>query len=74
VAANADQHVEKEEYSIVGGIASWYNHSGNQSGTSSKKLDFWVYPKDAPTDNKGMCFNMFIAGLFIITKSWKEPR
>ena len=31
------QDVEKEEHSsIVGGIASWYNHSGNQSGGSSE--------------------------------------
>jgi hypothetical protein len=29
--------VEKEEHSsIVGGIASLYNHSGNQSGVSSE--------------------------------------
>jgi hypothetical protein len=29
--------VEKDEHSsIAGGIASWYNHSGNQSGGSSK--------------------------------------
>jgi hypothetical protein len=29
--------VEKEEHSsIAGGIASWYNHSGNQSGGSSE--------------------------------------
>jgi hypothetical protein len=28
--------VEKEEHSsIAGGIASWYNHSGNQSGSST---------------------------------------
>ena len=29
--------VEKEEHSsTAGGIASWYNHSGNQSGSSSE--------------------------------------
>jgi hypothetical protein len=26
----------KEHSSIAGGIASWYNHSGNQSGDSSE--------------------------------------
>jgi len=32
VTADAGKDVEKEEHSsIVGGIASWYNHSGNQS-------------------------------------------
>jgi hypothetical protein len=31
------QDVEKEEHSsIVGGIASWYNNSANQSGGSSE--------------------------------------
>jgi hypothetical protein len=33
----AGDYVEKEEHSsIVGGIASLYNHSGNQSGGSSE--------------------------------------
>jgi hypothetical protein len=41
VRAVADKDVEKEEHSsIVGGIASWYNHSGNQSGISSEN---WTY-------------------------------
>jgi len=38
VTADADHDVEKEEHSsIAGGIASLYNHSGNQSGVSSIK-------------------------------------
>ena len=37
VTADAGEDVEKEEHSsIVGGIASLYNHSGNQSGSSSE--------------------------------------
>ena len=33
----AGEDVEKEEHtSIAGGIASWYNHSGNQFGGSSE--------------------------------------
>ena len=37
VTADASEDVEKEEHSsIVGGIASLYNHSGNQSGGSSE--------------------------------------
>jgi hypothetical protein len=32
VTADAGKDVEREEHSsIVGGIASWYNHSGKQS-------------------------------------------
>jgi hypothetical protein len=37
VTADAGKDVEKEEHSsIVGGIASLCNHSGNQSGASSE--------------------------------------
>jgi hypothetical protein len=37
VTAYASEGVEKEEHSsIAGGIASWHNHSGNQSGGSSE--------------------------------------
>ena len=37
VTTDAGENVEKEEHSsIVGGIASWYNHSGNQFGGSSE--------------------------------------
>jgi hypothetical protein len=33
-----------------------------------------IYPEDAPTCNKDICSTMFIASLFIIDRSWKEPR
>jgi hypothetical protein len=33
-----------------------------------------IYPKDASTYYKDTCFTKFIAALFIIAKSWKEPR
>jgi len=33
-----------------------------------------IYPKDAPTNNKDTCSTMCIAALFIIARSWKEPR
>jgi hypothetical protein len=37
VTADAGEDVEKKEHSsIAGRIASWYNHSGNQSGGSSE--------------------------------------
>jgi hypothetical protein len=40
VTADAGKDVEKEKHSsIVGGIASLYNHSGNQSGGSSEN---WI--------------------------------
>jgi hypothetical protein len=33
-----------------------------------------INPEDAPTCNKDTCSPMFIAALFIIARSWKEPR
>ena len=37
VTADAGEDVEKEEhFSITGGIANWYNHSGSQIGSSSE--------------------------------------
>jgi hypothetical protein len=33
-----------------------------------------IYPDDVPTGNKDTCSTMFIAALFIIARSWKEPR
>jgi hypothetical protein len=33
-----------------------------------------IYPKDAPTNNKNTWSTMFIEALFIIARSWKEPR
>jgi hypothetical protein len=37
VTADAGKDIQKEEHSsIAGGIASWYNHSGNQFGSCSE--------------------------------------
>ena len=33
-----------------------------------------IYPEDAPSCNKDTCSTMFIEALFIIARSWKEPR
>jgi len=54
---------------------NWYNHSGNQSGGSSENWTQLYTPGYIPK----RCFNilqghMFIAALFIIGRSWKEPR
>jgi hypothetical protein len=32
-----------------------------------------IYPEDVPT-SKDTCSTMFIAALFIIARSWKEPK
>jgi hypothetical protein len=33
-----------------------------------------IYPEDAPTSNKDTCSVMFVAAIFIIARSWKQPR
>ena len=33
-----------------------------------------IYPENVPTCNKDTCSIMFIAAIFIIARSWKEPR
>ena len=33
-----------------------------------------IYPEDVPTGKKDTCSTMFIAAIFIIARSWKEPR
>jgi hypothetical protein len=33
-----------------------------------------TYPEDVPTGKKDTCSTMFIAALFIVSRSWKEPR
>ena len=33
-----------------------------------------IYPEDSPACNKDTCSTMFITALFIIARSWKEPR
>jgi hypothetical protein len=32
-----------------------------------------IYPEDVPTGNKNTSSTMFIAALFVIARSWKEP-
>jgi hypothetical protein len=33
-----------------------------------------IYLEDSPTYDKDTCSTIFIAALFIIARSWKEPR
>jgi hypothetical protein len=33
-----------------------------------------INPEESPTCHKGICSTMFIAALFIIARSWREPR
>jgi hypothetical protein len=48
VTADTGEDVEKEDHSsIAGGIASLYNHSGNQSGDSSGNWDYFYLKTQA---------------------------
>ena len=33
-----------------------------------------IYPKYTQSYNKGMCSTMFIAALFVIARTWKQPK
>jgi hypothetical protein len=33
-----------------------------------------IYPKDSGTSHKDSCSAMFIAGLFILARNWKQPK
>jgi hypothetical protein len=79
VTADAGKDVEKEEHSsIAGGIANLYNHFESQSDIVLPENPaiplLGIYPEEVPTVNKDTCSTMSIAALFIIARSWKEPR
>jgi hypothetical protein len=33
-----------------------------------------IYPKDAPPFQRSTCSSLFISALFVIARSWKQPR
>jgi hypothetical protein len=86
VTADAGEDVEKEKHSsIAGGIASWNKPLWKSVWGFLRKLDIVlsvdpaipllsIYPEDVPTGNKDTCSTVFIAALFIIARSWKDPR
>jgi hypothetical protein len=84
VTADAGEDVVKEEHSsIAGGTASWKTtleislvvsqKIGHSTSRGSSNTSPGHIPTDVPTYND-TCSTMFIAALFIITRSWKEPR
>ena len=77
--------MEKRETSYtVGWKANWYRHYGEQCGDSLKKLEIelpydpaipllGIHTKETRIE-RDMCTPMFIAALFIIARTWKQPR
>ena len=47
---------------------------GHSTTRRSSNIPIFQYPEDVPTVNKNTCSTMLIAALFIIARSWKEPR
>ena len=73
---------EKEHSCTVGGNVNWYSHYGRQYGDSFKKklgikppydpaiLLLGIYPKETKIKQDAL----FIAALFTIARTWKQPR
>ena len=85
MTADAGEDVEKGEHSsIVGGICKLVQPLWKSVWWFLRKLDIvpedpaipllGIYPEDVPTGNKDSCSTVFIAALFVIARSWKEPR
>jgi hypothetical protein len=85
VTADAGKDVEKEEHSSIAGGTALVQTLWKSVWQFLRKLGIvlpedpaipllGIYPEDAPTCNKDTCSTMFIAALFIIARSWKEPR
>jgi hypothetical protein len=84
VTTDAGKHVEKEKHSsIAGGLQVGTTileirlvvpqKIGHNTIENSAIPFLGIYPEDAPTCNKDTCSTMFIAAIFIIARSWKEP-
>ena len=67
----------------VGGNVNWYSHYEEKYGDSLKKLGLNIpYDPATPllgifpdkTVLKGICTAVFIAALFTIARTWKQPR
>ena len=74
--------MEKREPSCtVGGNVRWYNHYGEQYGGNlyielpyNPPVPFLGIYLDKTFLEKDTCTHMFIATLFTIAKSWKQPK
>ena len=84
-AINAGEGVEKREPSYTaGGNANQYSHYGEQCGDSLKncKQDClmtqqshcWAYTPRKTRIERDTCTPMLIAALFVIVRTWKQPR
>ena len=82
---NAGEDVEKRQCSCtVGGNINWFSHYGGRDGDSLKELGLklpydltipllGINPKETIIE-KDTCTPIFIAALFTIARTWKQPR
>ena len=82
---NTGEGMEKREHSCtVGGNLNRYSYYGKQYGDSLKKLGIKspydpaipllsIYPEETKIE-KSTCIPLFIAALFTIARTWKQPR
>ena len=74
---------KREPWCTVGGNVNWYSHYGKQYGGSSKKLKIelpydpaipllGIHPKKTIIQ-KESCTTVYIAALFTIARTWKQP-
>ena len=81
---NTGESVEKREhYCTVGENVNWFSHNGRRYGDSFKnwnKTTIWPSnptPRHIPRGNqnwKNTSIPLFIAALFMIARTWKQPR
>ena len=75
---------ERESSYTAGGNANQYNHYREQCGDSFKKMEIelpydpaipllGIHIKETRTE-RDTCTPMFITPLFIIARTWKQPR
>ena len=75
---------KRERSCTVGGNVNWYSHYGRWYGDSLKILGIrppydpaapllGIYPEETKTE-KDTCIPLFIAAVFTIAKTWKQPR
>ena len=63
-----------ELYSPFGYLYGDFSELGNNLPQDPVIPLLGIYPKDVQLYHKGMCSTMFIAALFIIARTWKQPK
>ena len=67
---------------IVGGNIKWFSHYGKQHKKVKNRIQYdpaislhGIYTKEPKAESqKDMCTPIFIAALFTMSKSWRQPK